>query len=123
MPHEEARWAADAYRRPAYQYRDGFCVIDAELVRRPLNATDRERLWGFPENHTYAAMPAEGRSIHPETCEDVRADMLGNSFHVPPVGYLLGFLGHQLGWRAAPPKWGWLVNPSTIRAHAPVDEA
>ena len=96
QPHELDRWRADRYRYPPYQYRDHNCLVDRQGNLRVPNIQERECILGFPKDYTLQAMKKsqQGTSLH----EDSRLTMLGNSWNVTVVGWLLSHLGHILGF-------------------------
>ena len=93
--HERARWEADSFRFPPYQYKDEHCVQNKHGVKRLLNATEREVIMGFPKNYTancVVKQQQKGLSY-----EDARLTLIGNSWNVTVVSWLLSQLGTVLG--------------------------
>ena len=85
----------------------------------PLTATEREGMLGFKRNHTRGAWGRRAREADPEGFEDLRCSLLGNSFAIPVVCWLLGQLlaeeglashaptpaeCNQLVWGLSPPQ-------------------
>eukprot|EP00438_Fugacium_kawagutii_P021703 Skav224769 [mRNA] locus=scaffold1604:630943:636934:- [translate_table: standard] len=89
------RWAADSFRFPPYQYRRCHCLINAkEEVRLPTIA-EKEVMLGFPVGYTAHCLPkGQQRGVE---YQDARHSLLGNSWSVPVVTWLLGQLFHPLG--------------------------
>lgn len=62
--------------------------------RRP-GVQEREALMGFPIDYTRQCVPKmEQKGDH---YEDIRMSMIGNSWHVGVVSWLIGQLAHSLG--------------------------
>ena len=96
VPHELERWVSDSYRYPPYQYRDCNCVINTQGELRLPNIQERECIMGFPNNYTLQAMK-KGKHGSPEH-ESSRLTMIGNSWNVTVVAWILSNLGHILGF-------------------------
>ena len=98
LAHELERWKADWFRYPPYQYRDHNCLKDQQGNLRPPNVQERECILGFPRDFTVHALKKSlhGSSMHEET----RLSMLGNSWSVTVVAWILNHLGHLLGFHA-----------------------
>ena len=95
-PHELQRWAADAFRYPPYQYRDSNCLVNAKGDIRVPSIQERECIMGFPKDYTLQAMKKalHGSQDHLST----RLTMIGNSWNVTVVAWLLNHLGYLLGF-------------------------
>ena len=96
---ELARWGQDAHRFPPYQYQTKFCLQNrAGDIRLP-SIEEREVIMGFPRDYTTLCMvkSRQGSQAH----LDCRLTLIGNSWNVVVVSWLLSQLGHLLG-----------VNPS-----------
>ena len=94
-PHEVERWRADSHRFPPYQYRDSNCVENSRGDFRPPSVVEREVILGFPAGYTKQCM---GKSHHDsQRHRDCRLTLLGNSWSVPVVSWLLWSLFHSLG--------------------------
>ena len=91
---EKQRWREDRHRFPPYQYMDCHCLVDAEGRFRPPNAWEREVILGFPPNYTLQCLKKgdQGTISH----EDCRLTLLGNSWAVGVIAWLLGQLLQQL---------------------------
>ena len=96
QPHEVARWKADKHRYPPYQYRDDNTLGSRSGERRPPNVREREVILGFPSGYTTQCLKKSehGKELH----EDTRKSLLGNSWSVPVVAWLIGCLVHLLGF-------------------------
>ena len=92
--HELERWRRDQHRFPPYQYRDENCVW-AQGMFRPPSVVEREVILGFPAGYTSQCMKKadHGSKAH----EDCRLTLLGNSWAVPVVAWLLSVLFGRLG--------------------------
>ena len=111
MEHELQRWREDKHRFPPYQYKDMFLVTNKEGEKRLVDVEEREAILGFPINYTSQCMnksQAKGESYN-----DLRLTLLGNSWNVTVVTWLLGQLLHQLGLAEAcsPQKAVRLTSP------------
>eukprot|EP00438_Fugacium_kawagutii_P002167 Skav228801 [mRNA] locus=scaffold359:83300:86560:+ [translate_table: standard] len=93
--HELERWRADRHRFPPYQYRDVHCLHHPQREARPPNVLEREAILGFPANYTRQCMPKakHGTLEH----EDCRLTLLGNSWSVPVIAWLVSQLFSLLG--------------------------
>ncbi|CAL1145402.1 unnamed protein product [Cladocopium goreaui] len=98
LPHELARWEADHYRYPPYQYRDKHCLRNAKGELRLPDIEERECIMGFPRGYTMQAQKKalQGTPDH----EASRLTMIGNSWNVTIVAWLLNHLGYILGLHA-----------------------
>ncbi len=63
---------------------------------RPLNADEREVIMGFPLGHTNACWKKDARKTGGSVFQDTRTSLVGNSFNVHSVAWLLGNLLVQL---------------------------
>ena len=93
--HEVARWKADDHRYPPYQYRDVHTLANKNGERRPASVQEREAILGFPLNYTKQCMSKKDHdsSAH----KDCRLSLLGNSWSVPVVAWILKNLLVRLG--------------------------
>ena len=95
QPHEVARWRAHQHRFPPYQYMDVHCVQQRDGTLRPPSVVEREVILGFPAGYTKQCLK---KSEHDSTLHvDTRLSLLGNSWSVPVVTWLLGQLLFMLG--------------------------
>ena len=76
-----ARWEADDFRFPPYQY-DWKFLIMSETKWRLLNADERELLLGYGRFHTRRAVSASEVKSNATAFEDKRLSMLGDSFRM-----------------------------------------
>eukprot|EP00438_Fugacium_kawagutii_P012482 Skav236404 [mRNA] locus=scaffold1702:160390:164016:- [translate_table: standard] len=99
QPHEIERWRSDLHRFPPYQYVDDNCLKNKHGEFRVPNVPERECILGFPLNYTMHCMAKKhhGTADH-EAC---RYTLLGNSWSVPVITWLLGHLGTILGFHPA----------------------
>ena len=95
QPHEVTRWKEDRHRFPPYQYSDAQCLRNKKGEFRVPNVAEREVIMGFPRNYTMHCMnkSAQGTEVH----RDKQLSLLGNSWNVTVVTWLLGCLGWVLG--------------------------
>lgn len=94
-PHELDRWRQDAFRFPPYQYRDAFCLQNKAGQLRLRDMCEREVIKGLPRDYTLQCFPKshQGSQAH----LDERLCLIGNSWRVPVVTWLLGQVGAALG--------------------------
>ena len=92
---EVQRWKDHSHRFPPYQYMDQHCLQDAQGSLRTPNIREREAIMGFPPNYTLQCMKKEyhGTVAH----EDCRLSLVGNSWAVGVVAWLLQQLLGPLG--------------------------
>eukprot|EP00435_Cladocopium_sp_Y103_P053819 s178_g17.t1 len=95
---ELAAWKADKHRFPPYQYQRKDCVENKRGVTRLPSIQEREVMMGFPKDFTANCLPkAEQQNSY---CTDVRLSLIGNSWNVSVVAWLLSQLGSLLGLNA-----------------------
>ena len=95
QPHELERWRQDSHRFPPYQYKDVNCVYKGNTYRPP-SVAEREAILGFPIGYTRQCMSkASHGSV---TYQDCRLTLLGNSWSIPVVAWLLSSLFFILGF-------------------------
>lgn len=91
---ERQQWVDDAYRFPPYQYQHCFQVQRGE-DHRLVNVEEREVILGFPRQYTlHCLVKAKQNTTHHT---DVRLTLLGNTWNVTVVTWLLGQLCQTLG--------------------------
>ena len=73
------------------------------MLRRP-SAEEKEVLMGYPRGYTEAAVAQSELKSAPVHADRVRSSLLGNSFHVDVVAWLLGHLAVQLGYLSSVPS-------------------
>ena len=94
-PHERQRWEQDLHRYPPYQYKDSNCLHNRKGEHRTPSVSEREVMLGFPVNFTRQCMK---KSEHGKTHHlDCRLCLLGNSWSVPVIAYILNCLLNLLG--------------------------
>ena len=96
--HEQERWTQDAHRFPPYQYQDKHCVSNKRGDMRLPNIREREVIMGFPKDYTVNCLPKgeQGSQAHLDT----RLSLVGNSWNVTVVAWLLSQLGSILGFNS-----------------------
>ena len=93
--HEVSRWQADWHRFPPYQYLDRHGVVDKRGNIRVPSVAEREVMLGFPLHYTANCVSKGDRKK--DTYMDVRLTLLGNTWSVPVVAWLVNQLLSQLG--------------------------
>ena len=93
--HEVMRWKNDKRRFPPYQYRDIHCLHHGSGEARPPSVLEREVILGFPAQYTRQCMSKQWHD-KPQH-QDCRLSLLGNSWSVPVVAWLLQVLLCRLG--------------------------
>ena len=81
---------------PPYVYRDPFCLQDATGEFRLPDIKEKEAIMGFPTGYTEPCLP-KGQQ-QGESYLDVRHTLIGNSWHVPVITWLLMELFQPLGF-------------------------
>ncbi len=76
-----ARWRADEYRYPPYQYKEQYLLTKGR-VWRLLSPPERELLLGYGIGHTRSCLSASDIKGHEQRYEDIRCSLLGDSFSV-----------------------------------------
>ena len=89
------RWKEDQHRFPPYQYKAENCVHHASGQLRVPDVAERELILGFPLNYTQHCLPKQDRVG--KLYEDTRKTLLGNSWSVPVVAFLMKELFEPLG--------------------------
>ena len=77
----QARWAADNFRYPPYQYKDQY-ILWSESGWRLLEASERELLHGYGWGHTSLCWSASQIKQDPKGYEDQRCSLVGDSFNL-----------------------------------------
>ena len=100
LPHERERWQSDLFRYPPYQYRDHSGILTSRGAWRSPTVGEREIIMGFPRDYTAPCWP-KGQRTAPGYL-DKRCSLVGNSWHVGVVAWLLGQLLGPLGLGSSP---------------------
>ena len=82
-------WESDRYRFPPYQYKYMHGVVHSKHGWRNVNVNERESMLGFPLDYTLECWPKSARKLQPLQHENARLTLLGNSWSVPVVAFLL----------------------------------
>eukprot|EP00435_Cladocopium_sp_Y103_P064632 s325_g26.t1 len=92
---ERARWKEASHRFPPYQFMRCHCLENSQGRLRPPSIIEREVIMGFPSNYTVQCMKKQqhGSQEH----EDARLTLVGNSWHVGVVAWLISKLLRPLG--------------------------
>lgn len=93
--HEKERWRQDRHRFPPYQCKDINCVVDSQGSHRLPKVEEREVIMGFPVGYT--AQSCKKSEYGPVGHDDTRVSLVGNSWHVGVVAWLLGSLLRRFG--------------------------
>ena len=91
-----ARWIEDKHCFQVYQYEEELLVTSVSAGDKRLpDASEREILMGFDVGYTSVAVAEKASARNTFV---TRAELIGNSFHVPTISYLLGelLLGQNL---------------------------
>lgn len=91
-------WREDRYRFPPYVYQYKHGILHKTKGWRIPNIQEREAMMFFPINYTFHCCSKTVRKQSIREWEDVRMSLLGNSWHVGVVSFLLQELlsQHQL---------------------------
>ena len=95
-PEEVLRWQQDDHRYPPYQYRNVNCLVNRAGEFRTPNVLEREVILGFPGNYTKQCMKKQDHDTVAH--QDCRKTLLGNSWSVPVIAWLISCLVHLLGF-------------------------
>ncbi len=76
-----ARWKADKFRYPPYQYKEKYLIV-TDSTWRLLSASEREILLGYGYGHTLPCMSASTIKQNKQRYEDARCSLLGDSFSI-----------------------------------------
>ena len=92
---EKKAWEDDMYRFPPYQYQSKHCLTNKGGKSRLPSVVEREVIMGFPKGYTANCLPKgqQGSVVH----TDQRLSLVGNSWNVTVVAWLLSQLGFVLG--------------------------
>lgn len=89
------RWEHDSYRFPPYQYCEKHCLRNRKGELRVPSVEEREYIMGFPVGYTTHCLPKSQRKSGEFL--DLRLTLIGNSWAVPVVAWLLVQLLYPLG--------------------------
>ena len=92
---ERQAWKQDRYRFPPYQYQQKNLVKEPGGSLRLPNIVEREVIMGFPKDYTFQCMSKQFHGT--EAHMDERKTLVGNTWNVTVVTWLLSQLGGQLG--------------------------
>ena len=95
-PHERQRWEEDNYRFPPYQYRDHNLVWTRKGAARRPNVQEKEAIMCIPVGYTRPCLPKNQQGS--TAWEDTRLTLIGNSWHVGVITWLLEQLLGPLGF-------------------------
>ena len=93
--HERQRWEADLHRFPPYQYKDENTLFNKRRDHRVPSIAEREAILGFPVGYTRQCMSKSNHGS--DQHRDCRLTLLGNSWSIPIVAWLLSNLLIVLG--------------------------
>lgn len=97
--HEVDRWVSDQHRCPPNQYKDENCMKSSRGVFRTPSIAEREAILGFPVGFTRQCLSKVQQNSTDHM--DCRLTLLGNSWSVPVITWLLSSLLHRLGFMDA----------------------
>ena len=83
------RWRSDRFRFPPYQYKPQHLVWRPKGGGRVPSIAERERALGFPIGYTAHTGPKEQIKSQPQQHEDKRLSLLGNTWSVAVVAFLM----------------------------------
>ena len=92
---EKSRWEHDFHRFPPYQYAQKCGLVNRKQEWRTPSVNERELCMGFPLNYTRMCVPKQEQKGW--ECENIRLSLLGNSWRVGVIVWMLGQLCHPLG--------------------------
>ena len=92
---EVDRWSSDLHRFPPYQYTKRNLLISHTGELRLPNIEEKEFMMGFPVGYTMNSVPKGERGTQAHL--DLRHTLIGNSWSVPVVSWLIGQLMGRLG--------------------------
>ena len=95
LEHELTRWREDKHHFPPYQYKDSAGLLNKKGQWRRPSVSEREALMGFPVGYTAPCVPKQER--RGEDYDDCRLTLLGNSWQVGVIVWLLAQLCAPLG--------------------------
>lgn len=90
-----ARWQADSYRYPPYQYMENNCLVNGAGALRLPSIEEKELLMGMPLNYTAVCFQKSLRKTQDHL--DQRHTLVGNAWCIPVVGWLLSQLLGPMG--------------------------
>ena len=94
-PQERLWWEEDSFRFPPYQYQEKLTIFDAKKQPRLPDIQEREVIMGFPRDYTMQCMAKQWQGSPQHL--DERKTLIGNSWNVTVVTWLILQLGGQLG--------------------------
>ena len=92
---EVMRWQHDQHRFPPYQYANRNLLINKSNELRLPSIEEKEFIMGFPVDYTLNCVTKQQRGTQHH--QDVRHSLVGNSWSVPVVAWLLSQLFGPLG--------------------------
>ena len=85
-------WREDRFKFPPYQYKYVHGLIHTKRGWRLPNIAEREAMMGYPLGYTEQAWSKTRRKQDPVGLDDLRLSLVGNSWSVPVVAFLLQHL-------------------------------
>ena len=82
-------WKFDSSKFPAYQYKFHNGLLHPKRGWRIPNVNEREVMLGLPLDYTHQCWSKGDRKRNPQSWEDCRLTLLGNSWSIPVVAFLL----------------------------------
>ena len=111
---EIARWQQDDFRFPPYQYADRNLLVSKSGEYRLPSIEEKEFMMGFPVGYTAGCVAKQLRGSQQQ--QDIRHTLVGNSWSVPVIAWLLSQLFSRLGLcpRYGPQEVMDLFTPSGL---------
>eukprot|EP00973_Karenia_brevis_P028590 3940990-Karenia_brevis.AAC.1 len=85
------RWQRRGFALPPCPYRTQCCMTRPNEVWEPPNATEQEILMGYRKHRTTPAAKSGFAKANPQQADRIRISLLGNSFSVGVVAWLLSW--------------------------------
>eukprot|EP00435_Cladocopium_sp_Y103_P034676 s555_g9.t1 len=92
---EVERWSRDQYRFPPYQYMKRNLLINRAGEMRLPSIQEKEFMMGFPVNYTFNSVQKSEKNTQHHL--DIRHSLIGNSWSVPVISWLISQLCGRLG--------------------------
>ena len=93
---EVARWERDNYRYPPYQFANRNLLINKRNELRLLTIEEKEIMMNFPIQYTLNSVDKKQRGSTAHS--DLRHTLIGNSWSVPVIAWLMAQLFGRLGF-------------------------
>eukprot|EP00435_Cladocopium_sp_Y103_P042257 s239_g11.t1 len=94
-PEELARWQQDDHRFPPYQYANRNLLVGKSGGHRLPTIEEKEFMMGFPVDYTHNSIDKQRKGTQQHL--DIRHTLVGNSWSVPIIAWLMSQLFSMLG--------------------------